>query len=315
MNRKGFVAISPPPSIEDYSAELAEEVVKGGRRLSAATPGFSTNDPLVSVITVVKNGMATLPRTIDSVLSQDYRNIEYIVIDGQSIDGTLDLLRASGSDISLWVSEPDSGISDAFNKGICQSRGEIIGILNCDDSYEPGAVSSSVEAIRNTHADIATGKMQYWEGDRKTYLISSDPNELEHSMSVGHPTVFVRRSCYGSVGVYRPDFRLAMDYEWVLRAKRCGARFVTVDRCTANMQIGGVSDKRWRDAQREVARARALHVPGKNTAFAYHSYVVARIVKGSARRVFDRLGLSVLRRLYQRWFSPVAVTASPRHKR
>jgi glycosyltransferase involved in cell wall biosynthesis len=315
MNRKGFVTTTPPPSIEDYPAELVEGVVKGGRRLLSATLGFSVNEPLVSVITVVKNGMATLPRTIESVLSQDYHNIEYLVIDGQSTDGTLDLLRAFNSDISFWVSEPDSGISDAFNKGICHSRGEIIGILNCDDSYEPGAVRSSVDAMQDSHADIATGKMQYWEDDRKTYLISSDPNELEHSMTVGHPTVFVRRSCYGSVGLYRLDFRLAMDYEWLLRSKRRGARFVTVDRCTANMQIGGVSDKRWRDAQREVARARALNMPGKNTALAYHSYVGVRIVKGAIRRLLDRLGLTVLRRLYQRWFSLVAVTPTPRDKR
>ena len=103
-----------------------------------------------------------------------------------------------------------------------------------------------------------------------------------------------------------------MDYEWVLREKRSGARFVTVDHCTANMQVGGMSDKRWRDGQREVARARAIHVPGKDTAWAYHSYVGTRIAKGAARRFFDRLGLNVLRRLYLRWFSPV--TVSP-HKR
>ena len=315
MNRKGYVSADLHPSFKDYSAEAAEEVVRGGRRLLAVTPGFNAKDPLVSIITVVKNGMATLPRTIESVLSQDYRNIEYIVIDGKSTDGTLDVLRAFDSELSLWVSEPDSGISDAFNKGICRSRGEIIGILNCDDFYERGAVSSSVEAMQNSHADIAAGEMQYWQRDRKTFLVSSDPNQLEKSMTVGHPTVFVRRSCYGRIGLYRLDFRLAMDYEWVLRAKQQGARFVMVDRCTANMQIGGVSDKRWRDGQHEVARARALHVPGKNTAWAYHSYVGARIVKGAARRIFDRIGLGILRRLYQRWFSPVAVTSSPRHKR
>ena len=313
MNRTGHVSAGVSPSFEDYPTEIAKRGRTGGHRPVRTTPG--NTDPLVSVITVVKNGVATLPRALQSVLAQDYRNIEYIVIDGQSTDGTVDILHAFDRDISLWVSEPDSGISDAFNKGICLSRGDIIGILNCDDFYEPGAISSSVEAMKISRADIVAGNMQYWRGDRKAYLVASDPNELEKSMTLGHPTVFVRRSCYSRVGLYRLDFRLAMDYEWLLRAKRRGARFVTVDRCTANMEIGGISDKRWRDAQREVARARAFHVPGKNTAWAYHSYVAARIVKGATRRLFDKLGLSVLRRLYQRWFSPVAVTASSRRKR
>lgn len=314
MKRKGYLAPDLPPVLGDYPARVAEGIFKGGRRLLAATPD-SIGEPLVSIITVVKNGVATLPRTIEGVLSQHYPNIEYIVIDGGSTDGTVELLRSCNSDIALWVSGPDSGISDAFNKGICLSRGEIIGILNCDDSYEPGAVSSSVDAMQNSAADIATGKMQYWQGDSRTYLVSSDPNQLEQSMTVGHPTVFVRRSCYESIGLYRLDFRFAMDYEWVLRAKRSGTRFVTLDHCIANMQVGGISDKRWRDGQREVARARALHVPGKNTAWAYHSYVGARIFKGAARRVFDRLGLGFLRRLYQRWFSPVAISAAPRRRR
>jgi glycosyltransferase involved in cell wall biosynthesis len=250
-------------------------------------------------------------RAVESVLSQDYPSIEYIIVDGASTDGTIKILRSLDDRIAYWKSEPDSGISEAFNKGIALAKGEMVGLLNSDDWYEPDAVRVAVEAMRNSHADIATGKMQYWKGDRKTYLVSSDPNLLEQSMTVGHPTVFVRRSCYSKIGLYRLDFRFAMDYEWMLRAKRGGAPFVTVDHCVANVQVGGISDKRWRDAQREVARARALHVPGKNTAWAYYSYVGARIVKGTTRRVFDRLGLSVLRRLYQRWFSPVTVT----HKR
>jgi glycosyltransferase involved in cell wall biosynthesis len=267
------------------------------------------------VITPVRNGATTLPRAIESVLSQDYGNIDYVVVDGQSTDGTLDVLRSFDNDISLWVSGRDSGISDAFNKGIALSRGEIIGILNCDDWYEPGAIRRAVDAMQDSGADIAAGKLQYWEGGLNTFIVSSDPELLDQSMTVGHPTVFVRRSCYGRIGLYRLDFQFAMDYEWVLRAKHSGARFVTLEHCTANMQLGGVSDKRWRDCQREVARARALHIPGKNTAWAYYSYLGYRIVKGTARRVLDRLGLGFLRRLYLRWFSPVTVTMARRHDR
>lgn len=315
MKMSGHIASTPPPSLDDYRTEAGKGIHKGGRRSSGAPASIDALTPLVSVITIVRNGVTTLPRAIESVLSQDYRNVDYVVVDGQSTDGTLGVLQNFSNDISLWVSESDSGISDAFNKGIVLSRGEIIGILNCDDWYEPGAIRKVVDAMQKSGADIAAGKMQYWEGDRHTFTISSDPDLLDQSMTVGHPTVFVRRSCYRQIGLYRLDFRFAMDYEWILRAKHSGARFVTLEHCTANMRVGGISDKRWRDGQREVARARALHIPGKNTAWAYYSYLGYRIVKGTARRVLDRLGLGFFRRLYLQWFSPVTVTAVRRHDR
>ncbi len=315
MGKSGYVASTPPPSLDDYRTEAGKGINKGGRRSSGAPASIDALTPLVSVITIVRNGVTVLPRAIESVLSQDYRNVDHVVVDGQSTDGTLGVLQTFSNDISLWVSERDAGISDAFNKGIVLSRGEIIGILNCDDWYEPGAIRKVVDAMQNSGADIAAGKMQYWEGDRHTFIVSSDPDLLDQSMTVAHPTVFVRRSCYRQIGLYRLDFRFAMDYELMLRARHSGARFVTVEHCIANMQLGGAGDKRWRDGQREVARARALHIPGKNTAWAYYSYLGYRIVKGTARRVLDRLGLGFFRRLYLRWFSPVTVTAARRGKR
>ena len=129
-------------------------------------------------------------------------------------------------------------------------------------------------------------------------------------MSVSHPTVFALRSCYEEIGLYRLDFRYAMDYEWLLRAKQSGKQFATVSSCIANMQLGGISDRSWIDGQREVARARALNIPGKNTALAYHSYIWLRVIKGTVRRILDRLGLTFFRRLYRQWFSPQTVKAT-----
>jgi glycosyltransferase involved in cell wall biosynthesis len=254
--------------------------------------------------------LKTLQRTLDSVISQEFPGIEYVVTDGGSTDGTLKLLRQNQNRIALWISEDDLGISDAFNKGIALSRGEIIGLLNSDDWYEPGAIQAVVEEMQRTGADIACGRLQYWEGDRRTYLTESDPAKLERGMTIGHPTVFVRRNCYHRFGLFRRDFRLAMDYEWLLRAKSAGARFVVVDQCVANMQGGGVGDRRWRNSQREVARARAMHVKGADSMLAYQVYVARRIVMGSARRLLDASGLGALRRMYHRWLSPVKVIAN-----
>ena len=114
---------------------------------------------LVSIITVVYNGEKYLQQTIDSVVNQSYRNIEFIIIDGGSTDGTLDIIKANEESVSKWISEPDEGLYDAMNKGIRLSRGEIIGMINSDDWYELDAVKIMVEAFLNNptknifHAD------------------------------------------------------------------------------------------------------------------------------------------------------------------
>jgi glycosyltransferase involved in cell wall biosynthesis len=299
-----------PPLLSSYSNEPGPGSLKGGLRCKGVIGTSNADSPLVSVITIVRNGESTLPRTAQSVISQDYPWVEYIIVDGQSTDGTLDVLRAHDNLIALWVSEPDTGISDAFNKGIAFARGEIIGLLNSDDWYEPGAISAAVATMQREDVAVVCGKLQYWEENHKTYLVTSDPGLLDRGMTVGHPTVFVRRDAYQQYGLFRLNFRLAMDYEWLLRAKTKSARFATIDRCLSNMQGGGVGDHRWRKSQREVAKARALHISGAATALAYNSYVARSIFKGFVRRSIDALGLSVIRRLYHRWLSPVAVVAS-----
>lgn len=301
---------APAPRFGEYAVGPAAGAQAGGWRVRNTGKTQSADNPLVSIVTIVRNNVATLPRAMDSVLSQDYPHIEYIVIDGESTDGTLELLRAADDRIALWLSERDHGISDAFNKGIALSCGAIVGLLNSDDWYEPGAVRAVVDAFQQSGSDIACGKLQYWEHGRRTYLVTSDPEQLARGMSVGHPTVFVRRECYECNGLFRLDFRLAMDYEWLLRARTAGARFVMVDRHLSNMQGGGIGDRRWRDSQREVARARALHIPGAGTALAYRLYVGRSLAKGLVRRALDAAGLGILRRAYHRLLSPVTVTSS-----
>lgn len=267
--------------------------------------------PSVSIVTIVRNSATTLGRAVQSVLSQDYPKIEYIVVDGGSTDGTLDVIRSQDDRIAIWVSEMDAGISDAFNKGIAFSHGDIVGILNSDDWYEPGAISAVVHALVESDADIAYGKLQYWEDNRRTYLVTSDASLLDGGMTVGHPTVFVRRACYERFGLFRLDFQQAMDYEWLLRAKVSGARFCFVDLCLANMQGGGVGDRHWRQSQKEVARARAIHLPRARGAIPYWTYLGLAITKGTIRRVLDALGLGTVRWWKHRYLSRIRITPPP----
>src|ERR1700739_123500 len=133
-------------------------MLKGGTGL------HKTNQPhlpLVSIITVVYNGSKYIEQTINSVLNQSYKNIEYIIIDGGSTDDTLNIIKRYESKIDYWQSEPDEGIFFAMNKGISLAKGELIGIINADDFYLPGTVKNVVEADNVYHADIYHGDMQY----------------------------------------------------------------------------------------------------------------------------------------------------------
>lgn len=297
------------PTLADYPAEPRPTSTFGGWRTRGVTVA-SDHQPLVSVVTIVRNGVTTFERAMQSVLSQEYPKIEYIAVDGGSTDGTLDIIRSQDDRIAVWVSETDSGISDAFNKGIALAHGDIVGLLNSDDWYEPGAISAVVLALRESGADIAYGKLQYWHNDRRTYLVASDADLLDSGMTVGHPTVFARRACYERFGLFRLDYRQAMDYEWLLRAKVGGARFCFVDRCLANMQGGGVGDRHWRQSQREVARARAIHLPNARGAIPYWTYLGMAIVKGTIRRALDALSLNAIRRWKHRVMSRIRIEQS-----
>jgi glycosyltransferase involved in cell wall biosynthesis len=295
------------PTLAEYPAEPCCTSASGGWRTRGVTVA-SDHQPLVSIVTIARNGVTTFERAMQSVLSQEYPRVEYIVIDGGSTDGTLDIIRSRDDRIAVWVSETDAGISDAFNKGIAFARGDIVGILNSDDWYEPGAISAAVHALAESGADIAYGKLQYWQNDRRTYLVTSDASLLERGMTVGHPTVFVRRACYERFGLFRLDFRQAMDYEWLLRAKAGGARFSYVDLCLANMQGGGLGDRHWRQSQVEVARARAIHLPNARGAIPYWTYLWLAIAKGTIRRALDMLGMSVVRQWKHRFMSRIRIS-------
>ena len=145
--------------LRDYPADPRPATVHGGRRAGGRATATNGSLPLVSIVTVVHNRARTLPRAIDSVLAQEYPELEYIVVDGCSTDGTVDVIRRYEHHIDVWISEPDRGISEAFNKGVALARGQIIGLLNSDDWYEAGAVSAAVRALEASGCDIVHGQL------------------------------------------------------------------------------------------------------------------------------------------------------------
>jgi glycosyltransferase involved in cell wall biosynthesis len=261
--------------------------------------------PLVSIITVVYNGVAHLEKTILSVLNQGYDNVEYIVIDGGSTDGTLEVLRKYEHAIDYWVSEPDGGISNAFNKGLSVSTGRLVGFINADDWYESGAIQFAVSRSTEHDVDIIHGQLQYWSGTKAVELFSGNHDLLERDMTVNHPTVISRLAIYRNVGGFSPDFRYAMDYEWLRRAKSFGAKFYYVATPLANMSLGGISDIRWKRAIREVARVKVMY--SSNNITPWISYGV-QLTRGIARKVLDKIGLKRIVRFYHARVSLISKT-------
>ncbi len=210
-----------------------------------------------SIITITFNSREYLAEAIESVLSQDFCDFEYLIVDGGSTDGTLETIReyAATDPRIRWISEPDEGISDAFNKGIGMARGEIVGILNSDDTYTAGALKAVAAVFSaDLSLDVVHGDMLRFQGETPLFLLKPAPvdDRVWHGMPVNHPATFVRRQTYEKVGLFDTHLAVAMDYELVLRLYRAGCRFCYLERVLANMRYGGASDERFLAARREI---------------------------------------------------------------
>lgn len=208
----------------------------------------------VSIITVTYNSAATLKDTIESVASQDYPNIEYIVVDGKSKDGTQDIIRSYNGIVSKWLSEPDKGLYDAMNKGIQLATGDIVGIINSDDFYHrTDAISQVVNAfhefqVESVYADIRFVHPHNLEKTIRYY--SSKKFSLE-SFKMGlmpaHPTFFTYRKNFEKFGYYRTDFKIAADFELLVRflyKHQLSYCYLPID--LLKMRTGGLSTKSWK---------------------------------------------------------------------
>lgn len=205
----------------------------------------------VSVITVAYNSAKTIRDTIDSVLSQSYEDIEYIVIDGGSKDGTQDIVRSYGSEISHFISEPDKGIYDAMNKGVSMATGDVIGILNSDDVYQDDKVIADVVSeFKSSPIDCVYGDLVYVDETDLNRVIRYWKSGQYHRKAFvngwmpPHPTFFTTRTSYKAFGLYDTEFRSAADYELMLRflyKNYCSASYI--DRVLVRMRAGGQSNE------------------------------------------------------------------------
>lgn len=214
----------------------------------------------LSIVTICLNGAATIERTIASVVAPGSPPVEYVVVDGGSTDGTVDLVRraAAAGQVTRWVSEKDEGISDAFNKGIRLSTGDVIGIINADDRYLPGALQAVVDAYRGSAPDfVVYGNMiRERDGERRRIRPRPLPSLWKYvDCPFDHPTVFVPRRVYDAVGPYRVAYRYSMDYDFYARALAARVPFRRLDADIAAFAATGRSASDPRACHREVLRS------------------------------------------------------------
>lgn len=199
--------------------------------------------PKISIITITFNSEKTLEETVKSIINQDYLNLEYVIIDGGSKDKTLDIIQKYRESIAVVVSEPDKGISDAFNKGIKNATGEIVGIINSDDILLPGTLSK-VASHYSKEIDVYSGNVKMWNDTTDEFYIRKPDlvfDNLHKAYRAAHPARFIRRDAYERFGTYNVDLRYMMDVDLLYRFYNHGAKFIHIDEEFVKFRIGGTS--------------------------------------------------------------------------
>lgn len=221
-----------------------ESLVEGGLRILGRYKSGTNDNPLVSYITVVRNNTATLARTIESVQAQSYSNVEHIVLDGASTDGTLDLIRRYADRIDYFASEPDLGLYDAVNKAVPLARGQLICVLNSDDWLDPHAAEIAVHRLGGS--DEAALLLT-------TAHVQVDDKLLEWAPAFVHPGcyfmcandchngIYATRAAYEASGPYDTSYRIAADFKWIMASMEADSTFIYTREATVNYSLGGIS--------------------------------------------------------------------------
>jgi glycosyltransferase involved in cell wall biosynthesis len=221
----------------------------------------SNKNPLISIITISRNNAVGIEKTIKSVINQTYNNIEYIIIDGASTDGTVNVIKKYNSQITFWISEPDSGIYNAMNKGIKQSKGEYIMFLNSgDELYEPHCLYNIVSQA--DYFDIVYSNLKM-VNEKKTFIKES-PRKLTFQYftnnAIPHPATLIKRKLFNSLGLYDESLKIVSDWKWFMIAIcKMNASYKKTDILAAKFYEDGISSNESHSTILEKERENVLH--------------------------------------------------------
>lgn len=200
----------------------------------------------ISIITICKNSERTVGKTIESIISQKSDVVEYIIVDGFSSDKTTDIIKSFGDDIDIFLSEPDNGVSDAFNKGIALASGEIIGLINSDDKLLPGAIEKILRYFTlNSSTDIVHGDILLCE--KGTFIKRIKPPRFWwipwRLIFFNHPSTFVKKKVYDKFGKFDDKYKIAMDVDLFAKWLRAGLEIAYLPESLVAMEAQGVSGR------------------------------------------------------------------------
>lgn len=259
-----------PPRLKDYAAISARR----------GQPPVTSCLPKVSIITVCLNARSTIARTMDSVQAQFFSNIEHIIVDGDSDDGTQKYVTARLRSQDYFFTERDVGISDAFNKGVALARGEFVQFVNADDWLSQDQIGIAMETLGRTGADYVFGDLIFYECGVPSFRYHGDPDYARrlHTRlpAINHPTVLARRAAFENIGLFSLDYGCAMEYDWFLRLHAAGGRGVYDGRIVGHMTHEGVSNRQF---ARTFAEIRQISVRHGRTAVAARFDEMLRLVK------------------------------------
>ena len=198
----------------------------------------------ISIITPVYHAGKTVEKTIQSVVNQEIESeLEYIIVDGDSTDGSQEIINQYLEHIDIFISEKDRSPYDAMNKGICQATGDIIGIINADDWYNDGALKI-VEQVFNEKDDVSIVYSpidNYFDGKYLNTFIPGSLDNLVFKFTINHPSCFVKKSVYDKIGLFDLSYSIAADYDFILRAYLSGFKFHYIETSLASYSLNGIT--------------------------------------------------------------------------
>lgn len=222
---------------------MGQRMRHGGLRTKGQIKKTKINKPLISIVTVVYNGEASLENTLLSVFNQTYDNIEYIIIDGNSSDKTIEIVKKYEDKIDYWISESDNGVYFAMNKGIAFASGDYIALLNCGDWYESYTCSIIADNILSYKVDVYYGIVRIYSQNNKLLCVKGSTIDNLSTEMIAHPTCFISKNIYAAKN-YNTKYRSAADYDFILQLKDGKYSFSFIEEILTNFTIGGISSSK-----------------------------------------------------------------------
>lgn len=247
----------------------------------------------VSIITIAYNSSQTINETVESVFKQSYDDIEYIVIDGQSADNTVEIIKSYGDNISKYISEKDNGIYDAMNKGVKLAKGDIIGFINADDKLNSNdCISEIVKVFQIHNADVVYGDKIYTESNNTDKVVrywkagEYNKNNFKKGWMPPHLSTYIKRGFYEKYGKFRTDFKIAADYELMFRFMyKYNAKSKYLPKVIARMRAGGISNKSLKNI---LISNYEVYKSWRVNGFIVSPLIIARKPLGKATQLFMR---------------------------